>query len=66
MVGQVMLAANASPQNLTNVVFMGMGEPFDNYDAVLKAVIGIYDTVVFFINPRLRQIVSIPSAPALT
>ena len=27
-----------SPELLTNTVFMGMGEPFDNYDAVSKAI----------------------------
>jgi 23S rRNA (adenine2503-C2)-methyltransferase len=25
-------------QNVTNIVFMGMGEPFHNYDAVMKAI----------------------------
>lgn len=38
IVGQVVLAARAAAGKLTNVVFMGIGEPFDNYDAVLKAV----------------------------
>lgn len=38
MAGQVLLAARAFQENPTNVVFMGIGEPFDNYDAVLKAV----------------------------
>lgn len=40
MVGQVVLAARdcRAGASLTNVVFMGIGEPFDNYDAVLKAV----------------------------
>jgi 23S rRNA (adenine2503-C2)-methyltransferase len=38
MVGQVILAANIFPEPITNVVFMGIGEPFDNYDEVLKAI----------------------------
>jgi len=38
MVGQVILAANVYNDRPSNVVFMGIGEPFDNYDAVLKAV----------------------------
>lgn len=38
IVGQVILAANVYGDRPTNVVFMGIGEPFDNYDAVLKAV----------------------------
>jgi 23S rRNA (adenine2503-C2)-methyltransferase len=31
------------PDRLTNVVFMGMGEPLANYDAVKKAVINLMD-----------------------
>lgn len=38
MTGQVLLAARGFGENPTNVVFMGIGEPLDNYDAVLKAV----------------------------
>ncbi len=38
MVGQVILAANVYGERPSNVVFMGIGEPLDNYDAVLKAV----------------------------
>ena len=42
MVAQVVhvareLAAPAEPRRLRNVVFMGMGEPLHNYDAVMKA-----------------------------
>ncbi|MFH0880000.1 MAG: 23S rRNA (adenine(2503)-C(2))-methyltransferase RlmN [Lentisphaerota bacterium] len=37
MVGQVLLAAREFKKRPDNVVFMGMGEPFDNYDAVLRA-----------------------------
>ena len=38
MVGQVIQAAALDEAAPTHVVFMGIGEPFDNYDAVLKAV----------------------------
>lgn len=38
MVGEVLLAYGEYGERPTNIVFMGMGEPFDNYDAVLKAV----------------------------
>jgi 23S rRNA (adenine2503-C2)-methyltransferase len=39
MVGQVVLAArHARPERVSHVVFMGMGEPLANYDAVLAAV----------------------------
>lgn len=37
MTAQVLLAMRESPVPITNVVFMGIGEPFDNYDNVLKA-----------------------------
>ena len=38
IVGQVLLAAATWGQPPTHVVLMGIGEPFDNYDAVMKAV----------------------------
>ncbi|MFO7676681.1 MAG: 23S rRNA (adenine(2503)-C(2))-methyltransferase RlmN [bacterium] len=36
--GQVLEIGRAVPERLTNVVFMGMGEPFANYDATMSAV----------------------------
>ncbi len=38
IVAQVQLVAGALGKRPDNVVFMGMGEPFDNYDEVLRAV----------------------------
>lgn len=38
IVGQFIAAAALSPRRLTHIVFMGMGEPFANYDNVLRAV----------------------------
>ncbi|MFO7535776.1 MAG: 23S rRNA (adenine(2503)-C(2))-methyltransferase RlmN [Kiritimatiellia bacterium] len=38
IVDQVRQAARYWKERVSNVVFMGIGEPFDNYDAVLKAV----------------------------
>jgi len=38
IVAQVLLARRAATVPLTNVVFMGMGEPLDNFEAVLTAV----------------------------
>lgn len=38
IVAQVQLVAVALGQRPDNVVYMGMGEPFDNYEAVLKSV----------------------------
>jgi 23S rRNA (adenine2503-C2)-methyltransferase len=37
--------AAAKPRRLSNVVFMGMGEPFANYDRVLTAVRRIIDDI---------------------
>ena len=38
IVGQVYQARRRFGARIRNVVFMGMGEPFDNFDAVLQAV----------------------------
>lgn len=40
IVGQYMVAAQSLPQEqrITNIVFMGMGEPLDNPDAVFKSI----------------------------
>jgi 23S rRNA (adenine2503-C2)-methyltransferase len=38
IVAQVLLAARALGERPGHVVYMGMGEPLDNYDAVLKSV----------------------------
>lgn len=38
IVGQVYAAGQRSDRRIRNVVFMGMGEPFDNFDNVIQAV----------------------------
>ncbi len=39
IIGEVMYLKEKSPDNkLTNLVFMGTGEPMDNYDNVMKAI----------------------------
>lgn len=38
IVGQVYQARKRFGQRIRNVVFMGMGEPFDNFDTVIQAV----------------------------
>ncbi len=38
IIDQVIQAQNESPRRITNLVFMGMGEPMLNYDNVMKAV----------------------------
>jgi 23S rRNA (adenine2503-C2)-methyltransferase len=37
-VGQVLLGWREYGDRPTNIVYMGMGEPFDNYDEVLKSI----------------------------
>jgi 23S rRNA (adenine2503-C2)-methyltransferase len=43
IVEQVVRAAHVSPQPVTNVVFMGMGEPLANYDETWSAVERLHD-----------------------
>ena len=38
MIGELMACANLLGERPDNVVFMGIGEPFDNYDETLRAV----------------------------
>jgi 23S rRNA (adenine2503-C2)-methyltransferase len=45
IVSQVLWAGETFEERPTNVVFMGMGEPLANYDAVLAAVRSIHDDV---------------------
>jgi 23S rRNA (adenine2503-C2)-methyltransferase len=45
IVEQVLRATQASPQRVSNVVFMGMGEPLANYDNVWTAVHRLHDDV---------------------
>ena len=38
IVGEFLAAQRSYGERVTNVVFMGIGEPFDNYDEVMKAI----------------------------
>ncbi len=38
IVGQYLAVRDVAPERITNLVFMGMGEPLHNYDAVMEAV----------------------------
>lgn len=50
---EVLFIKNASPGiNITNLVFMGIGEPLDNYDNVLRAVRIFNDKDAFNIGAR--------------
>lgn len=52
MVEEVLLAEKEYGEKPTHVVFMGIGEPFDNYDNVLKAVRIINDQEGLAIGAR--------------
>lgn len=52
IIGQFMLAWQMTGEKPTHVVFMGVGEPFDNYDAVLNAVRILNDAVGIRIAAR--------------
>lgn len=38
ILGQIMILQNDFKQNITNYVFMGMGEPLDNFDNLIDAI----------------------------
>lgn len=53
IVGQIYLAnQQLQDAKLTNLVFMGMGEPLDNYDNVIEAVKIIQSDMGFSFSPR--------------
>jgi 23S rRNA (adenine2503-C2)-methyltransferase len=47
ILAQLLVANRMIQGNITNVVFMGMGEPLDNYDAVVKACSIMIDPQAF-------------------
>ena len=52
ILGQVIIARDEVPTEITNVVFMGMGEPLANYDNVLRAVRILVDDFGFGLSRR--------------
>jgi 23S rRNA (adenine2503-C2)-methyltransferase len=52
ILGQVLIAREELPSDITNVVFMGMGEPLANYDNVLRAVRILVDDFGFGLSRR--------------
>ncbi len=49
---QLFLARHVLKKPIRNIVFMGMGEPFDNYEAVMQAIRVMMDPHGFGIGPR--------------
>ncbi|MCF7847791.1 MAG: 23S rRNA (adenine(2503)-C(2))-methyltransferase RlmN [Kiritimatiellales bacterium] len=52
IVGEVLAAQKEYGDRLTNIVFMGIGEPFDNYDEVMRAIRIINDPDGFCLGAR--------------
>lgn len=52
IVSQVFLARHQMGFSMRNIVFMGMGEPFDNYDQVMQAVRVLCDAKGLEFGPR--------------
>lgn len=52
-------------QRVTNIVFMGMGEPFHNYDAVMKAIEILNDPQGFNLGQRHMTISTVGLIPGI-
>ncbi|KAI8897986.1 hypothetical protein BC833DRAFT_565352 [Globomyces pollinis-pini] len=52
-------------EKIRNVVFMGMGEPLDNYDAVVSAVRAMIDTARFSLSPSRVSVSTVGVVPRL-
>jgi 23S rRNA (adenine2503-C2)-methyltransferase len=52
IVGQVFVARHCLGFDMRNIVFMGMGEPFDNYDNVMQAIRILCDPKGLEFGPR--------------
>ncbi|MDD3905951.1 MAG: 23S rRNA (adenine(2503)-C(2))-methyltransferase RlmN [Candidatus Omnitrophica bacterium] len=64
--GEVMAIKAANPgANITNIVFMGIGEPFDNYENVLKAARLFNDKDAFNIGSRRMTISTCGVVPGI-
>lgn len=65
--GEIVNQIRSIPErnDITNVVYMGMGEPFDNLDEVLKSVEILTAEWGFAMSPRRITVSSIGMTPAL-
>lgn len=57
--------ASGAPQTLTNVVFMGMGEPFANYDRWWRAVERLHDPQGFNLGARSMTVSTVGLVPGI-
>lgn len=65
LVGQVLAASAVAGVSPGNVVFMGMGEPLDNYDSVLSAIRILNDQDGLRIGARRITVSTCGLAPAI-
>jgi 23S rRNA (adenine2503-C2)-methyltransferase len=63
IVEQVVRAQHASPQRVSNVVFMGMGEPLANYDATWSALGRLHDD--FGVSARHLTVSTVGIVPGM-
>ncbi len=63
IVEQVLRAAHASEQRVSNVVYMGMGEPLANYDAVWTSIERLHDALS--ISARRITVSTVGVVPAI-
>lgn len=63
---EVLFVKSKHPQHpITNLVFMGIGEPLDNYDNVLRAIRILNDKDAFYIGARKMTISTCGLIPAM-
>jgi 23S rRNA (adenine2503-C2)-methyltransferase len=65
IIGQTLLAWETFGERPTNIVFMGIGEPMDNYDAVLKSVRILNDSQGMNIGARRLTISTCGVVPGI-
>jgi len=56
---------SAGPSGLTNVVFMGMGEPLANYEATSAALTRLSDPEAFAMSPRRITVSTVGLVPGM-
>ncbi|GMI03345.1 hypothetical protein TrVE_jg13727 [Triparma verrucosa] len=63
---QLLLASKDIPaSSLTNVVFMGQGEPLDNYGEVLKSLRGLTHQCLFNLSPSRITVSTVAPVPSI-
>ncbi len=65
IIGQVIVAQNVSDKKITNLVFMGMGEPLDNYDNVCEAIRLLHDKKMLSFSPRRTTLSTCGIVPSI-